>query len=125
MQSERPSPGPGSPTRPSTPRSTYWPPKPGTEIPTTSSPSQQAGCSRPGAPSTDGSRTPQTAQTRTPPPYRGSRRSCVSPWPARVGRYSTRRPVFTVWYGKEGVLVGVLSHGSDEDYERGRGLIES
>jgi 3-phenylpropionate/trans-cinnamate dioxygenase ferredoxin reductase subunit len=31
---------------------------------------------------------------------------------------------FTVWYGKEGVLVGVLSHGTDEDYERGRGLIE-
>jgi hypothetical protein len=23
------------------------------------------------------------------------------------------------------VLVGVLSHGTDEDYERGRGLIES
>ena len=32
---------------------------------------------------------------------------------------------FTVWYGKEGVLVGVLSHGTDEDYERGRGRIES
>ena len=32
---------------------------------------------------------------------------------------------FTVWYGKEGVLVGVLSHGTDEDYARGRGLIES
>jgi 3-phenylpropionate/trans-cinnamate dioxygenase ferredoxin reductase subunit len=31
---------------------------------------------------------------------------------------------FTVWYVKEGVLVGVLSHGTDEDYERGRGLIE-
>jgi len=32
---------------------------------------------------------------------------------------------FTVWYGKEGVLVGVLSHGADEDYERGREWIES
>jgi 3-phenylpropionate/trans-cinnamate dioxygenase ferredoxin reductase component len=32
---------------------------------------------------------------------------------------------FTVWYGKEGVLVGVLSHGMDEDYKRGRGRIES
>src|ERR687889_332999 len=32
---------------------------------------------------------------------------------------------FTVWYGKDGALVGVLSHGIDEDYERGRGLIES
>ena len=32
---------------------------------------------------------------------------------------------FTVWYGKEGVLVGVLSHGMDEDYERGQGRIES
>jgi 3-phenylpropionate/trans-cinnamate dioxygenase ferredoxin reductase subunit len=31
---------------------------------------------------------------------------------------------FTVWYGKGGVLVGVLSHGKDEDYERGRELIE-
>ena len=31
---------------------------------------------------------------------------------------------FTVWYGKEGVLVGVLSHETDEDYESGRGLIE-
>jgi 3-phenylpropionate/trans-cinnamate dioxygenase ferredoxin reductase component len=32
---------------------------------------------------------------------------------------------FTVWYGKEGVLVGVLSHGMDEAYERGQGRIES
>jgi 3-phenylpropionate/trans-cinnamate dioxygenase ferredoxin reductase component len=32
---------------------------------------------------------------------------------------------FTVWYGKEGALVGVLSHGVDEDYEQGRGRIES
>jgi len=31
---------------------------------------------------------------------------------------------FTVWYGKDGVLVGVLSHGMDDDYKRGRGLIE-
>ena len=31
---------------------------------------------------------------------------------------------FTVWYGKEGVLVGILSHGKDEEYERGRDLIE-
>jgi 3-phenylpropionate/trans-cinnamate dioxygenase ferredoxin reductase subunit len=31
----------------------------------------------------------------------------------------------TVWYGKEGVLVGVLSHGTDEHYEQGRGRIES
>jgi 3-phenylpropionate/trans-cinnamate dioxygenase ferredoxin reductase component len=31
---------------------------------------------------------------------------------------------FTVRYGKEGVLVGILSHGRDQDYKRGRGLIE-
>jgi 3-phenylpropionate/trans-cinnamate dioxygenase ferredoxin reductase subunit len=31
---------------------------------------------------------------------------------------------FTVWYGKEGTLVGVLSHETDEDYESGRGPIE-
>lgn len=31
---------------------------------------------------------------------------------------------FTVWYGKEGLTVGVLAHNADEDYEEGRGLIE-
>jgi 3-phenylpropionate/trans-cinnamate dioxygenase ferredoxin reductase component len=31
---------------------------------------------------------------------------------------------FTVWYGKEGTLVGVLSHNADDDYQRGRELIE-
>jgi NADPH-dependent 2,4-dienoyl-CoA reductase/sulfur reductase-like enzyme len=31
---------------------------------------------------------------------------------------------FTVWYGKEGVCVGVLTHNFDEDYEEGRKLIE-
>ena len=31
---------------------------------------------------------------------------------------------FTVWYGKGGKLVGILTHNSDDDYERGRGLIE-
>ncbi len=31
---------------------------------------------------------------------------------------------FTVWYGNEGTVVGVLSHDSDDDYERGRELIE-
>lgn len=32
---------------------------------------------------------------------------------------------FTVWYGWDGVCVGVLTHGCDEDYERGRELVES
>jgi 3-phenylpropionate/trans-cinnamate dioxygenase ferredoxin reductase component len=32
---------------------------------------------------------------------------------------------FVARYGKDGVLVGVLTHGSDEDYEAGRELIES
>lgn len=32
---------------------------------------------------------------------------------------------FTVWYGLNGSVVGVLAHGSDEDYERGRELIET
>jgi 3-phenylpropionate/trans-cinnamate dioxygenase ferredoxin reductase subunit len=31
---------------------------------------------------------------------------------------------FTVWYGKEGICVGVLAHNIDEDYEEGRKLIE-
>jgi NADPH-dependent 2,4-dienoyl-CoA reductase/sulfur reductase-like enzyme len=30
---------------------------------------------------------------------------------------------FTAWYGKDGLLVGVLAHQADEDYERGRELI--
>ena len=30
---------------------------------------------------------------------------------------------FTIWYAREGRLVGVLAHESDESYERGRGLI--
>jgi NADPH-dependent 2,4-dienoyl-CoA reductase/sulfur reductase-like enzyme len=32
---------------------------------------------------------------------------------------------FTVWYGREGVTVGVLTHERDEDYERGRTLVET
>lgn len=31
---------------------------------------------------------------------------------------------FTVWYGKEGVCVGVLAHNVDEDYNNGRELVE-
>ena len=30
---------------------------------------------------------------------------------------------FTVWYGRDGRLVGVLTHQVDDDYERGRSLI--
>ncbi len=32
---------------------------------------------------------------------------------------------FTVWYGNEGVCVGVLTHNADGDYERGRKLVEA
>ena len=32
---------------------------------------------------------------------------------------------WTVWYGADGVAVGVLTHERDEDYERGRALIEA
>ena len=32
---------------------------------------------------------------------------------------------FTVWYGAGGVVVGVLTHDRDEDYERGRELVEA
>ena len=31
---------------------------------------------------------------------------------------------FTVWYSRDGVTVGVLTHDADHDYERGRRLIE-
>jgi NADPH-dependent 2,4-dienoyl-CoA reductase/sulfur reductase-like enzyme len=40
-------------------------------------------------------------------------------------RFVDKGGSFTVWYGRQGYLVGVLAHGSDEDYEEGRGLIES
>ena len=39
-------------------------------------------------------------------------------------RFENRGEAFTVWYGKEGTLVGIISHNSDDDYERGRELIE-
>jgi NADPH-dependent 2,4-dienoyl-CoA reductase/sulfur reductase-like enzyme len=32
---------------------------------------------------------------------------------------------WSVWYGRDGVTVGVLAHDADEDYERGRELVES
>jgi 3-phenylpropionate/trans-cinnamate dioxygenase ferredoxin reductase component len=38
--------------------------------------------------------------------------------------FENKGEAFTVWYGMEGRLVGVLSHNSDDDYERGRNLIE-
>ena len=31
---------------------------------------------------------------------------------------------FTVWYGRDGVCVGVLAHNCDKDYEEGRELVE-
>jgi NADPH-dependent 2,4-dienoyl-CoA reductase/sulfur reductase-like enzyme len=35
------------------------------------------------------------------------------------------RGAFTVWYGREGTTVGVLTHDRDEDYERGQSLVET
>ncbi len=32
---------------------------------------------------------------------------------------------FTIWYGQDNVCVGVLTHDRDEDYERGRELVEA
>jgi hypothetical protein len=32
---------------------------------------------------------------------------------------------FTAWYGRDGKTVGVLTHGADEDYEKGRLLVEN
>ncbi len=32
---------------------------------------------------------------------------------------------FTAWYGRDGVIVGVLTHEADEDYERGEQLIKA
>lgn len=44
--------------------------------------------------------------------------------------WDSTRPVehgggaFTVWYGRDGVTVGVLTHEADDDHERGRELVE-
>ena len=35
------------------------------------------------------------------------------------------RGAWTIWYGAEGRTVGVLTHNRDEDYESGRGLVET
>lgn len=39
----------------------------------------------------------------------------------RLERHGDR--AFTAWYGKDGLLAGVLTHKRDEDYERGKELI--
>ncbi len=39
--------------------------------------------------------------------------------------YEEKGESFAVRYGKGGVLVGILAHGADEDYEEGRVLIEA
>ena len=31
---------------------------------------------------------------------------------------------FTVWYGRDNAIVGVLTHNADQNYERGRELIK-
>ena len=41
-----------------------------------------------------------------------------------VNKDGAESEAFTVWYGKDGVTVGVLAHNADEDYEKGRELIE-
>lgn len=40
-------------------------------------------------------------------------------------RFVDKGESFTVWYGRDGVLAGVLAYGSDEDYREGRELIEA
>jgi 3-phenylpropionate/trans-cinnamate dioxygenase ferredoxin reductase component len=42
---------------------------------------------------------------------------------SRLDEY--RDGAFTVWYSREGVLVGALTHDRDEDYERAREMIAS
>lgn len=38
--------------------------------------------------------------------------------------FQDRGDAFVVRYGRDGILVGVLAHGADEEYEQGRGPIE-
>jgi 3-phenylpropionate/trans-cinnamate dioxygenase ferredoxin reductase component len=40
-------------------------------------------------------------------------------------RVADHRHGWTIWYGREGTTVGVLTHERDDDYERGRELVES
>jgi NADPH-dependent 2,4-dienoyl-CoA reductase/sulfur reductase-like enzyme len=39
-------------------------------------------------------------------------------------RLEERDGGFTVWYGREGITFGVLTHNRDADYERGKALVE-
>ena len=41
-----------------------------------------------------------------------------------TARLEEHGEAFTVWYGRAGVCVGVLTHQRDDDYERGRALVE-
>jgi 3-phenylpropionate/trans-cinnamate dioxygenase ferredoxin reductase subunit len=40
-------------------------------------------------------------------------------------RLDAHGDAFTVWYGRDGTTVGVLTHDRDDDYEHGRELVES
>lgn len=40
-------------------------------------------------------------------------------------RFTVDDDAWTVWYGRDGVVAGVLTHERDEDYERGPTLIEA
>ncbi len=44
---------------------------------------------------------------------------------ARLVDHGGSEESFTVWYGLEGVCVGVLTHNYDRDYEEGRKLVEA
>jgi len=39
-------------------------------------------------------------------------------------RFVEHGDAFTVWYGKDGVTVGVCTHDRDDDYDRGKELVE-
>ncbi|PWV72534.1 hypothetical protein SAMN05421630_112105 [Prauserella marina] len=43
---------------------------------------------------------------------------------SRVTFHDEPDGAFTVWYGKNGTTVGVLTHQADEDYARGTELVE-
>ena len=42
----------------------------------------------------------------------------------REGNVGDAEESFTVWYGRDGACVGVLTHNFDKDYEEGRELVE-
>ena len=74
-------------------------------------PERRRGRTHSGTPSPGSGRRSATTRSSTRPGETGSSQS-------RLEQHGGG--AFTAWYGRERKIVGVLAHGADEDYERGR-----